>query len=106
MSTAREIMAQQLEDQAKELNELRRRAGPKLPKLEEIAPGKVVSPQELRLLQEAQHLGKFDKFRGLREVILNDIGGRPIRHWFGNERAAWSPFEGDERRVRINRDAT
>jgi hypothetical protein len=90
MSTAQEIMARQIEEQTKELNEYRRRAGPPLPKLEQIKPHQQVSMQELNLLREAQLAGKYDNFHGSpRPVVHLDAAGRPITHYFGPPSSCW-----------------
>lgn len=93
MSTAQEIMSRQLDEQAKELAEFRRRAGPPLPKLEQIKPYQQVSPQELSLLREAQLSGKYNNFQGgQRAVIHLDGANRPITQYFGDQNACWNQF--------------
>jgi hypothetical protein len=100
MSTAQDVMMRQIEAQNKELNEFRRRAGPPLPNLEQIKPHQLVSYQELKLLREAQTAGKYDTFKGQREVVCNDAAGRPISYTFGHPGSTWDQFNVGHRYVR------
>jgi len=92
MSTAQAVMLRQLEEQAKELSELRSRVGPPTPKLENIKPHQQVSYQELALLREAQVAGKYNNFRGNRAVICMDAANRPVTYTFGDPNATWDQF--------------
>jgi hypothetical protein len=100
MGTAVEIMTRQLEVQAREITELRSRAGPPTPKLEQLRPYQQVSHQELALLREAQVAGKYDKFPGQLPVVCLDMAGRPVTTYFGDPGACWNQFNIGHRYVR------
>jgi hypothetical protein len=100
------VRDQQIRDQQIEIEELRKRAGPKPPDIRAIADGADVSPQQFAALNAAQGRGAFDKAPGLKRVTLRDpLTNRVTHHFYGNERAAWERFSNSpKKRGVINRD--
>lgn len=102
MSFTTHDLLRQVEDQQRELNDLRRRASPTAPKLADLRERQQVTPEQLAALTRAQTDGSLKIGPGkLRQVLQTDHTGRAASHFFGDEFAAWAPFCNPFRRGRI-----
>jgi hypothetical protein len=90
VSTATEVLLRENERSTLEVQELRLRAPPLPPRLDELRPGQEVTEQQLAALHRAQRSGAL-KFKDdqLVEVFTTDRVGRRVKHFFGDPAAVW-----------------
>jgi hypothetical protein len=102
MSTAATAIDQMLAQNAqlvRENAELRRRAPPLPPRLDELRNGQHVTDQQLVALRAEQRRGQFASGL-LREVVTVDRTGRQSSHFFGDPGACWDQFKTPAKAVR------